>query len=126
MKKLFISFAALAALVGCSEVTEQGVNVDNKQSIALSASIAVEDTRVTVEGEKFTDVKWEQGDAIKLESAVGVDAVLNATAAGDTDIRFEGEGALKSDVDTYYAVYPVQISLMVPLLSTMLCSRVTM
>ena len=107
MKKLFISFAALAALVGCSEVTEQGVNVDNKQSIALSASIAVEDTRVTVEGEKFTDVKWEQGDAIKLESAVGVDAVLNATAAGDTDIRFEGEGALMADVDTYYAVYPV-------------------
>lgn len=106
MKKLFISFAALAALVGCSEVTEQGVNVDNKQSIALSASIAVEDTRVTVEGEKFTDVKWEQGDAIKLESAVGVDAVLNATAAGDTDIRFEGEGALMSDFDTYYAVYP--------------------
>lgn len=106
MKKLFISFAALAALVGCSEVTEQGVNVDNKQSIALSASIAVEDTRVTVEGEKFTDVKWEQGDAIKLESAVGVDAVLNATAAGDTDIRFEGEGALMADVDTYYAVYP--------------------
>lgn len=107
MKKLFISFAALAALVGCSEVTEQGVNIDNKQSIALSASIAVEDTRVTVEGEKFTDVKWEQGDAIKLESAAGVDAVLNATAAGDTDIRFEGEGALMSDVDTYYAVYPV-------------------
>ena len=107
MKKLFISFAALAALVGCSEVTEQGVNVDNKQSIELSASIAVEDTRVTVEGEKFTDVKWEQGDAIKLESAAGVDAVLNATAAGDTDIRFEGEGALMLDVDTYYAVYPV-------------------
>lgn len=107
MKKLFISFAALAALVGCSEVTEQGVNVDNKQSIALSASIAVEDTRVTVEGETFTDVKWEQGDAIKLESTAGVDAVLNATAAGDTDIRFEGEGALMSDVDTYYAVYPV-------------------
>lgn len=107
MKKLFISFAALAALVGCSEVTEQGVNVDNKQSIALSASIAVEDTRVTVEGEKFTDVKWEQGDAIKLESVAGVDAVLNATAAGDTDIRFEGEGALMLDVDTYYAVYPV-------------------
>lgn len=106
MKKLFISFAALAALVGCSEVTEQGVNVDNKQSIALSASIAVEDTRVTVEGEHFTDVKWEQGDAIKLESAAGVDAVLNAAAAGDTDIRFEGEGALISDVDTYYAVYP--------------------
>lgn len=106
MKKLFISFAALAAMVGCSEVDEQSVNVDAKQSIALSASIAVDDTRVTVEGETFTDVKWEQGDAIKLESVAGVDAMLNATAAGDTDIRFSGEGEFVADVDTYYAVYP--------------------
>ena len=106
MKKLFISFAALAAMVGCSEVDEQNVNVDAKQSIVLSASIAVDDTRVTVEGEAFTDVKWEQGDAIKLESVAGVDAMLNATAAGDTDIRFSGEGEFVADVDTYYAVYP--------------------
>ena len=106
MKKLFISFAALAAMVGCSEVDEQSVNVDAKQSIALSASIAVDDTRVTVEGETFTDVKWEQGDAIKLQSVAGVDAMLNATAAGDTDIRFSGEGEFVADVDTYYAVYP--------------------
>ena len=106
MKKLFISFAALAAMVGCSEVDEQSVNVDAKQSIALSASIAVDDTRVTVEGETFTDVKWEQGDAIKLESVAGVDAMLNAAAAGDTDIRFSGEGEFVADVDTYYAVYP--------------------
>ena len=106
MKKLFISFAALAAMVGCSEVDEQSVNVDAKQSIALSASIAVDDTRVTVEGEMFTDVKWELGDAIKLESVAGVDAMLNATAAGDTDIRFSGEGEFVADVDTYYAVYP--------------------
>ena len=93
-------------MVGCSEVDEQSVNVDAKQSIALSASIAVDDTRVTVEGETFTDVKWEQGDAIKLESVAGVDAMLNATAAGDTDIRFSGEGEFVADVDTYYAVYP--------------------
>ena len=106
MKKLFISFAALAAMVGCSEVVEQNVNMDTKQSISLSASIDVDDTRVTVEGEKFTDVKWEQGDAIKLESVAGVDAMLNATAAGDTDIRFSGEGEFVADVDTYYAVYP--------------------
>ena len=106
MKKLFISFAALAAMVGCSEVVEQNVNMDTKQSISLSASIDVDDTRVIVEGEKFTDVKWEQGDAIKLESVAGVDAMLNATAAGDTDIRFSGEGEFVADVDTYYAVYP--------------------
>ena len=93
-------------MVGCSEVVEQNVNMDTKQSISLSASIDVDDTRVTVEGEKFTDVKWEQGDAIKLESAAGVDAMLNATAAGDTDIRFSGEGEFVADVDTYYAVYP--------------------
>ena len=106
MKKLFISFAALAAMVGCSKVEEHNVNMDVKQSISLSASIEVDDTRVTVEGEKFTDVKWELGDAIKLESLAGADATLNAAAAGDTDIRFEGEGSYMADVDTYYAVYP--------------------
>ena len=106
MRKIFISLAALAAVVGCSKFEEHSANVDTKQTISLSASIEVEDTRVTIEGEKFTDVKWEQGDAIKLESVAGVDATLVAAAAGDVDINFVGEGAFAADVDTYYAVYP--------------------
>ena len=106
MRKIFISLAALAAVVGCSKFEEHSANVDTKQTISLSASIEVEDTRVTIEGETFTDVKWEQGDAIKLESVAGVDATLVAAAAGDVDINFVGEGAFAADVDTYYAVYP--------------------
>ena len=106
MRKIFISLAALAAVVGCSKFEEHSANVDTKQTISLSASIEVEGTRVTIEGEKFTDVKWEQGDAIKLESVAGVDATLVAAAAGDVDINFVGDGAFAADVDTYYAVYP--------------------
>ena len=106
MRKIFISLAALAAVVGCSKFEEHSANVDTKQTISLSASIEVEGTRVTIEGDKFTDVKWEQGDAIKLESVAGVDATLVAAAAGDVDINFVGDGAFAADVDTYYAVYP--------------------
>lgn len=106
MKKLFMSLAALAAVVGCSKVEEHSINVETNQDISLVASIEIEDTRVTVAGENFTEVSWEQGDVIRLASVAGVDAELAAEAAGSSNIRFVGESALLQDVDTYYAVYP--------------------
>ena len=108
MKKLFISLAALAAVVGCSKVEEHNTNIDAKQRISLSASIEVEETRVTVEGEKFTEVAWEQEDAIRLVSVGGLDAELKANGAGKESVGFEGEGAFVAEVDTYYAVHPAQ------------------
>lgn len=108
MKKLFISLAALAAVVGCSKVEEHNTNIDAKQRISLSASIEVEETRVTVEGEKFTEVAWEQEDAIRLVSVSGLDAELKANGAGKESVGFEGEGAFVAEVDTYYAVHPAQ------------------
>lgn len=103
MKKIFMALAAMAAVVGCAK-EQMPANVEN--GINIVASISVDDTRVTVEGEKFTDVKWEAGDAVTLSSVAGASATLNATEAGDTDVRFTGEGVLVADVDTYYAVYP--------------------
>ncbi len=101
-----MSLAALAAVVGCSKVEEHSINVETNQDISLVASIEIEDTRVTVAGEKFTEVSWEQGDVIRLASVAGVDAELAAEAAGSSNIRFVGESSLLQDVDTYYAVYP--------------------
>lgn len=98
-----MALAAMAAVVGCAK-EQMPANVEN--GIDIVASISVDDTRVTVEGEKFTDVKWEAGDAVTLCSVAGTSATLNATEAGDTDVRFTGEGVLVADVDTYYAVYP--------------------
>ena len=98
-----MALAAMAAVVGCAK-EQMPANVEN--GIDIVASISVDDTRVTVEGEKFTDVKWEAGDAVTLCSTAGASATLNATEDGDTDVRFTGEGALVADVDTYYAVYP--------------------
>ena len=101
-----MSLAALAAVVGCSKVEEHSINVETNQDISLVASIEIEDTRVTVAGEMFTEVSWEQGDVIRLASVAGVDAELAAEAAGSSNIRFVGESSLLQDVDTYYAVYP--------------------
>lgn len=74
--------------------------------MSVVASIDYDATRVTVEGEKFTDVKWEQGDEITLVSEAGVNVVMQAESAGDSDVRFKGDGTYAAEVDTYYAVYP--------------------
>ena len=106
MKKIFIALAAVAAFVGCSKENDAIENVGAKmETISINASIEVDQTRVTVEGDKFTDVKWEMGDKVQLVSVAGAAAELTATEAGDK-VRFQGEGTLAADVDTYYAIYP--------------------
>lgn len=104
MKRFFIALAAMAAMVGCSKenTPSEVITVDN---FTVDAKIVVDDTRVTVEGEKFTDVKWELDDKVTLASEAGAKATLSATEAGDV-VRFRGEGTYAADVDTYYAIYP--------------------
>ena len=104
MKRFFIALAAMAAMVGCSKenTPSEVITVDN---FVVDAKIVVDDTRVTVEGEKFTDVKWELDDKVTLASEAGAKATLSATEAGDV-VRFRGEGEYAADVDTYYAIYP--------------------
>ncbi len=105
MKKIFTSLAILATFVGC--VKESTPAIENSPAtMSVVASIDCEATRVTVEGEKFTDVKWEQGDLITLVSEAGVNVVMQAESAGDSDVRFKGNGTYAAEVDTYYAVYP--------------------
>lgn len=100
-----MSMAAIAAMVGCAKEAPIA-NLETKEAISIVASIDLSETRVTVEGEKFTDVKWEQGDNVTLSSAAGASATLTATAAGNENVRFEGEGTFAADTDTYYAIYP--------------------
>lgn len=104
MKRFFIALAAMAAMVGCSKenTPSEVITVDN---FTVDAKIVVDDTRVTVEGVNFTDVKWELGDQVTLVSEAGAMATLSATEAGDV-VRFRGEGEYAADVDTYYAIYP--------------------
>ena len=104
MKKIFIALAAVAALVGCSKENTPA-DVVAKNNISMNASIEVTSTRVSVEGEKFTDVKWELDDKVMLASEAGSKAIMTAVESGDK-ARFEGEGELQADVDTYYAIYP--------------------
>lgn len=105
MKRFFIALAAMAAMVGCSveNTPSEVITVDN---FTVDAKIVVDDTRVTVEGEKFTDVKWELSDKVTLASEAGAKATLSATESGDV-VRFRGEGTYAADVDTYYAIYPM-------------------
>lgn len=100
-----MALAAVAALVGCSKENTP-MDVVAKDNFAINASIVLDDTRVTVEGEHFTDVKWVAGDEVTLSSKNGASAMLAAESDGDTDIRFVGEGSAVADTDTYYAIYP--------------------
>ena len=104
MKRFFIALAAMAAMVGCSKENIPS-EVITKDNFTVDAKIVVDDTRVTVEGEKFTDVKWELDDKVTLVSEAGAKATLSATESGDV-VRFRGEGTYAADVDTYYAIYP--------------------
>lgn len=97
--------AVVAAMVGCQHADEPMVNA-NDNKIVVNASIVTDDTRVTVGGENYTEVSWEVGDVIRLESKEGMNTTLTATASGKSDVRFEGEGSPVAEVDTYYAVYP--------------------
>lgn len=100
-----MALAAVAALVGCSKENTP-MDVVANDNFAINASIVLDDTRVTVEGENFTDVKWVAGDEVTLSSKAGASAKLVAESGGDTDIRFVGEGSAAADADTYYAIYP--------------------
>ena len=105
MKKIFIALAAVAAMVGCSKENAP-IDAIEKDSFTMNASIVLDETRVTVEGKEFTDVKWEAGDNVTLSSDAGASATLVAETGGDTNIRFVGEGSAMADTDTYYAIYP--------------------
>ena len=108
MKKILFSLAAVAAMVGCAKDAPIVDNTNNtpEETLAISASIDLSDTRVTIGGEEFTDVKWAQADIVRLVSVAGVNTELQTTESGDTDVRFRGDAEYKADVDTYYAVYP--------------------
>ena len=105
MRKIFIVLAAVAAMVGCSKENTPA-DVIPQDNFTINASIEVEDTRVTVGGENFTEVSWVQGDKIRLESVAGFNAELVASASGRTDIQFKGDAYPVATSDTYYAVYP--------------------
>ena len=105
MKKILLFLAVVAAMVGCQHADEPMVNA-NDNKIVVDASIVTDDTRVTVGGENYTEVNWEQGDVIRLESEKGLKTWLTATESGKSNVRFEGSGAPVAEVDTYYAVYP--------------------
>jgi len=105
MKKILLFLAVVAAMVGCQHADEPMVNA-NDNKIVIDASIVTDDTRVTVGGDNYTEVNWEQDDVIRLESKKGMNTTLTATASGKSNVRFEGAGSPVAEVDTYYAVYP--------------------
>lgn len=100
--------AAVAAMVGCSKENTP-MNVVEKGNVTVNASIVLDATRVSVEGENFTDVKWSEGDKIQLSSVAGTSMVMTTSEISESRDQafFAGDGELVSAVDTYYAIYPV-------------------
>lgn len=105
MKKIFIALAAVAAMVGCSKENAP-IDAIEKDSFTMNASIVLDETRVTVGGDKFNEVSWVEGDKIRVESEAGFNADMQATSSGRDNIRFVGTEYPAAEVDTYYAVYP--------------------
>lgn len=101
-----MALAAVAAFAGCSKSVEPAVDMNEVVEINLSASIAEDDTRVSISGEKFTDVSWESGDVIRVWSNKGTEANLTAQSAGKSNVHFKGTVEAVADVDTYYGVHP--------------------
>lgn len=108
MKKIFIALAAVAAMVGCSKENAP-IDAIEKDSFTMNASIVLDETRVTIGGDKFNEVSWVEGDMIRVVSEVGFNAELEATESGRENIRFVGTEYPAAEVDTYYAVYPSSI-----------------
>ena len=102
-----MALAAVAAFVGCSKENAP-IDVIEKNNFTVNASIVLDDTRVAVEGENFTDVKWEMDDMIQLSSASGTSMTMTANAISEDGEKasFAGEGTIVSAEDTYYAIYP--------------------
>ena len=102
-----MAFAAVAAFVGCSKENAP-IDVIEKNNFTVNASIVLDDTRVAVEGENFTDVKWEMDDMIQLSSASGTSMTMTANAISEDGDKasFAGEGSVAAAEDTYYAIYP--------------------
>lgn len=102
-----MALAAVAAFVGCSKENAP-IDVIEKNNFTVNASIVLDDTRVAVEGENFTDVKWEMDDMIQLSSASGTSMTMTANAISEDGEKasFAGEGSVAAAEDTYYAIYP--------------------
>ena len=113
MKKFLFSALALAGFAACSTDGELNETIapEQKETFTLSASIVTPDeSRVSIGGEKYTEVSWDADDFISIRSVAGVGedgaAVLQTEEGGRSDVRFTGDLAPKQDYDTYYAVYP--------------------
>lgn len=106
MMRFFGTLAAIALLAGCSTNDEYIDNKEQEARLTLVGSIEEDATRVAVGGALHNEVSWEQGDCVKLVSEAGVNTTLSATAAGKSNIRFEGDATAAAQSDNYYAVYP--------------------
>ena len=112
MKKIFISLAAIAALVSCVE--EKGLEPQPQQPVGNQVTIkaVAAETKTILDG---TDVVWEDNDAIKMVFSgvqntyyTELTTTLNA-ASSEADFTGVLSVELQSDEtvkDAGYAVYP--------------------
>ena len=114
MKKIFISLAAIAALVSCVE--EKGLEPQPQQPVGNQVTIkAVAAETKTALGQDGTSVLWEKDDQIKvvLESKVQYEEVVeDFSVSGElngSSANFTGEFDTTVEVEEGvhpYAVYP--------------------
>ena len=112
MKKIFISIAAIAAIVSCVE--EKGLDPQPQQPVGNQVTIkaVAAETKTILDG---TDIVWEDNDAIKMVFSgvkntyyTELTTTLNA-ASSEADFTGVLSVELQSDEtvkDAGYAVYP--------------------
>ena len=107
MKKLFYSFAALAAVVACNQNGEMNPPAERQVTIVAQAS----ETKTVLEGGA---VKWEANDAVRVRfDKHDANSVFETFTTADGGETATFAGKLANDVsvtggynDVAYAVYP--------------------
>lgn len=109
MKKIFLSFAALAALVSCAQENIREVELTRKVSVMANAA----ETKTLLDGNA---VVWENGDAVALcfeSETEGVSTTVFTTSETTLSSSAEFVGSLPNSVsvangyaETGHAVYP--------------------
>lgn len=101
MKRLFLSLAAIAALVSC--VKENNIAPEQTNDALVTIKAVSADTKTLLDG---TNVVWEDADQIKVVLASGEQQDFTASEVNGAKAEFTGVFEDSVEGDKAYAVYP--------------------
>lgn len=120
MRKLFWILIAMLAFVACNDdsddttkgavrATASVLTIDKHPSY-VAPDINIPTIGVTIGGKNFTEYSWVEGDIFAVTSIGGVGKYypekMMAMNSGSKDVHYSGNFSAVQEIDSYYAVYP--------------------